>query len=77
MVLIVIMALLGGLGSGLARLGWPMDPMSQNWLLIHGPLMISGFLGTLICLERGVALASRCVAWPWLRVIAGVWWFRL
>ncbi len=59
MVLIVIIALLGGLGSGLARLGWQMDPMSQNWILIHGPLMISGFLGTLICLERGVALASR------------------
>lgn len=52
-------ALLGGLGSGLARLGWRMDSQSQNWILIHGPLMISGFLGTLICLERAVALASR------------------
>ena len=57
--LTVIVALLGGLGSGLARLGWQMDSMSQNWILIHGPLMISGFLGTLICLERAVALASR------------------
>jgi hypothetical protein len=59
MLLTVIIALLGGLGSGLARLGWQMDAMSRNWILIHGPLMISGFLGTLICLERAVALASR------------------
>lgn len=53
------LALLGGLGSGLARLGWQMDALSQNWMIVHGPLMISGFLGTLICLERAVALASR------------------
>lgn len=62
MLLTVIVALLGGLGSGLARLGWPMDSLSQDWILIHGPLMISGFLGTLICLERAVALAGR-VRW--------------
>lgn len=59
MLLTVIIALLGGLGSGLARLGWQMDPLSRDWILIHGPLMISGFLGTLICLERAVALSSR------------------
>lgn len=55
----VVLALLGGLGSGLARLGWRMDSLSESWILIHGPLMICGFLGTLICLERAVALASR------------------
>lgn len=59
MLLTVVLALLGGLGAGLARLGWQMDSMSQHWILVHGPLMISGFLGTLICLERAVALASR------------------
>lgn len=62
LLLIVAVALLGGLGSGLARLGWRMDSLSQNWILVHGPLMICGFLGTLICLERAVALASR---WRW------------
>jgi hypothetical protein len=36
--------------------------LSQGWILVHGPLMICGFLGTLICLERAVALASRS---PW------------
>jgi hypothetical protein len=59
MLLTVVMALLGGLGSGLARLGWQMDSLSQSWILTHGPLMICGFLGTLICLERAVALSSR------------------
>lgn len=57
--LTVLTALLGGMGAGLARLGWGMDPLSKGWMLAHGPLMICGFLGTLICLERGVALASR------------------
>jgi hypothetical protein len=61
-VLAVAVALLGGLGSGLARLGWQTDSLSQGWMLIHGPLMICGFLGTLICLERAVALVSRS-AW--------------
>lgn len=59
MLLTVVIALLGGLGSGLARLGWQMDSLSQSWILAHGPLMICGFLGTLICLERAVALSSR------------------
>jgi hypothetical protein len=36
-----------------------MDTFSTNWMMLHGPLMICGFLGTLICLERAVALAAR------------------
>lgn len=69
MLLTVAIALLGGLGSGLARLGWQMDSMSQNWILVHGPLMISGFLGTLLCLERAVALASR---YRWSLIVPAV-----
>ena len=64
LLLITAVALLGGLGSGLARLGWQMDILSQNRMLVHGPLMICGFLGTLICLERAVALAAR-YPWSW------------
>jgi hypothetical protein len=59
LLLTISITLLGGLGSGLARLGWQMDSVSQGWMLIHGPLMICGFLGTVICLERAVALAAR------------------
>ena len=58
-VVTIVIALIGGLSSGLARLGWQMDSVSQGWMLIHGPLMICGFLGTLICLERAVALSRR------------------
>ncbi|HLV35000.1 MAG TPA: hypothetical protein VKY59_07810 [Spirillospora sp.] len=59
LLLAIAVALLAGLGSGLARLGWQMDSLSSNWIMLHGPLMICGFLGTLLCLERAVALASR------------------
>jgi len=69
MLLTVVVALLGGLGSGLARLGWQMDSQSQDWILIHGPLMINGFLGTLICLERSVALASR---YRWSMIVPAI-----
>lgn len=69
MLLTVIMALLGGLGSGLARLGWQAGSLSQDWMLVHGPLMISGFLGTLICLERAVALSSR---YRWSMIVPAV-----
>ena len=57
--LVVAITLLGGLGSGLARMGWQVGTLSHNWMLLHGPLMICGFLGTVICLERAVALAAR------------------
>lgn len=62
MTMTLLLTLLGGMGAGLARLGWPMGGLSAGWALIHGPLMISGFLGTLIALERAVALSSR---WRW------------
>lgn len=67
--LTLAVALLGGLGSGLARLGWQMDLLSQNWLLVHGPLMICGFLGSLICLERAVALATH---YRWSMIVPAV-----
>lgn len=49
------LALVAGLAAGLARLGWlPLAPPSLGAL--HGPLMVTAFLGTLIPLERAVAL---------------------
>jgi len=51
-----LLALLGGLWSGLLRLGW-VGPLLQPALpAAHGPLMVCGFLGTVISLERAVAL---------------------
>lgn len=53
-------ALLGALWAGLERLPMPAPltlPVPRaDWPLLHGPLMISGFLGTVIGLERAVGL---------------------
>ncbi|MBI2240515.1 MAG: hypothetical protein HYU59_06880 [Magnetospirillum gryphiswaldense] len=47
-------SLFAGLAAGLARLGWDLPALA--WADIHGPLMICGFFGTVIGLERAVAL---------------------
>ncbi|MBI2847317.1 MAG: hypothetical protein HYX82_05485 [Chloroflexi bacterium] len=62
MVLMVLgmLALLAGLWTGLARLGWTLPPLRLQ--AYHGPLLVSGFLGTLIGVERAVALGRR---WPY------------
>jgi hypothetical protein len=55
-----VLALLAGLWAGLDRLGWALPPPTPSLPALHGPLMASGFLGTLIGLERAVALRR-----PW------------
>ncbi len=52
-------ALLTGMWAGLLRLGWNWPTPRPTFGLVHGPLMVSGFLGTLIGLERAVALGRR------------------
>lgn len=54
--LLAILALLAGLWAGLLRLGWSLPNIQINFSMAHGPLMVSGFLGTVIALERVVAL---------------------
>lgn len=49
--------------AGLVRLGWSWSIPRADWILLHGPLMISGFLGVVIGVERAVALGKR---WTWL-----------
>jgi hypothetical protein len=51
-------SLIAGLIAGEGRLGWP-GP-SVDLMLAHGPLMVCGFFGTVIGLERAVALGR-----PW------------
>jgi hypothetical protein len=57
--LLAILALLAGLWAGLARMGWMLPVFPASLPMQHGPLMISGFLGTLISLERVAALRQR------------------
>jgi hypothetical protein len=52
-------ALAFGVGAGLARAGWAFPLPDARVISWHGPLMISGFFGTVIGLERAVALADR------------------
>ena len=49
-------SLLAGLWAGLARMGWLLPLPNEQFVMMHGPLMVVGFLGTLIGLERAVAL---------------------
>ena len=58
-----VAALFSGVLAGLARLGVPMPAVSAQWVAIHGALMVGGFFGTVIGLERAVALGRR---WPYL-----------
>ena len=58
-----ILSLLGGVLSGLARLGWEVPTIAANAAGLHGALMISAFFGTVISLERAVALGR---AWAYL-----------
>lgn len=57
--LLALLALLAGLWGGLLRLGWQLPSISLQLPAQHGPLMVSGFLGTLISLERAVALSQN------------------
>jgi hypothetical protein len=57
--LLAAFGLLAGLWAGLLRLGWVLPPLSPRLPAQHGPLMVSGFLGTLISLERAVALSFK------------------
>ncbi len=49
------LALILALWGGLSRLGWNLPVIRANLPTFHAPLMVSGFLGTLISLERAVA----------------------
>lgn len=56
---VVFLMLLAALWAGLVRIGWALPSLSPSLAGAHGPLMVSGFLGTLIALERAVALGGR------------------
>lgn len=51
-----MLLLLIGMWGGLLRLGWPWPGVLLRAVTFHGPLMVGGFLGTLLAIERAVAL---------------------
>jgi len=58
LLVVSILALLAALWAGLLRLGWGLPAIQPGLYVAHGPLMVCGFLGTLISLERAVALGK-------------------
>ncbi len=70
----VLITLLAALWAGLIRVGWRWPAWQPMLPALHGPLMISGFLGTLISLERAVAIRkSWTYVGPVLSGIGAVW----
>lgn len=53
-----MLALFFALWAGLLRIGWSL-PRFPNLAIAHGPLIVSGFLGVLIPLERAVAIRQK------------------
>lgn len=58
-----MLSLLGGVLAGLARLGWDVPTPAAQAAGVHGPLMIAAFFGTVISLERAVAIGR---GWAYL-----------
>lgn len=59
----VLALLIGGLWGGLLRLGWALPATQASLAAVHGPLIVCGLLGTVIGLERAVALGR---AWAFV-----------
>ncbi|MCX6080881.1 MAG: hypothetical protein NTW32_15245 [Chloroflexi bacterium] len=73
-ILLSILALLFAMWAGLLRMGWLLPDFS-TLSIAHGPLMISGFLGVLIPLERAVAIHQK---WMFaVPLVAGLGWVSL
>lgn len=59
LILLGMVSLLSAMWGGLVRLGWSMPVLQPALATFHGPLMVSGFLGTLISLERATGMGYR------------------
>jgi hypothetical protein len=62
---VALLTLLAATWAGLLRIGWRL-PAPGGLAASHGPLMVSGFLGTLIGLERAVALGALGRRWVYI-----------
>ena len=56
---LALLTLVAATWAGLLRLGWQWPTLRPTLALSHGPLMVAGFFGTLISLERVVAMGKR------------------
>ncbi len=66
-----LVLLIVGLWGGLERMGWTLIGANTTIVVRHGGLLVAGFVGTLITLERVVALGDRIALLAPLGVLAG------
>ena len=70
---LAILALLAGIWAGLLRMGWAWPTWQAALAAAHGPLMVSAFLGTVIGIERAIALNHRAAyLGPLLTALGGL-----
>lgn len=70
---LALATLLIAMWAGLVRLGWGLPPLWSELPEAHGGLMVCGFLGTLIGLERAVAVRQRwAYGAPLLTALGGI-----
>jgi hypothetical protein len=67
LLLLGFVALVAGIGAGLARFGWSMPDALAAGSAWHGPLLLCGFFGTVVALERAVAIGQ---AWAYVAPLA-------
>jgi len=63
LMLLAMVTLVIATWAGLLRLGWGLPWINPTLPISHGPLMVAGFFGTLIALERAVAIGR---GWAYL-----------
>jgi hypothetical protein len=76
LLIIGIATLVAAAWGGLLRMGvvLPVPEDAANWITFHGPLMVCGFLGTVIALERAVGLQKLWTyAAPLLAATGSAW----
>jgi hypothetical protein len=63
---IIVAAMVVGIVAGLARLGIDMPALATERVGLHGPILAAGVFGTLIALERAVAMRTVMAQdWTW------------
>ncbi len=55
---LIVAGMAMGVVTGLGRLGFELPAMASERVMLHGPILIAGVFGTLIALERAVAMKT-------------------
>jgi len=73
LMMLALLILAAAAWAGLLRLGWSWPILQPTLPVSHGPLMVAGFFGTLIALERAVAMGKTwAYGSPLLSAIGGL-----